>query len=98
MPRARCVVMAISTVMVLASAALAQAPPAPQGGRGGGPAVVSPEILPDKQVTLRFSAPKASEVLLNGDWPGGNQVAMKKDEQGVWSVTVGPLKPELWGY
>ena len=98
MLRIRTVVTATLAVLVLASPTSAQAPAAPQGGRGGGPAVVSPEILPDKQVTLRFSAPKASEVLLNGDWPGGNQVAMKKDEQGVWSVTVGPLKPEMWGY
>jgi enterochelin esterase-like enzyme len=105
MLRVRSVVMAVLAVAVLAAAAVAQppsvqrgAPAAPQGGRGMGPAVVSPEILPDKRVTLRFSAPKASEVLLNGDWPGGNQVAMTKDEQGVWSVTVGPLKPEMWGY
>jgi enterochelin esterase family protein len=90
--------MAILAVMVLASAAFAQAPAVPQGGRGMGPAVLSPEILPDKRVTFRFSAPKASEVLLNGDWPGGNQVAMTRDEQGVWSATVGPLKPEMWGY
>lgn len=98
MLRLRSVVLAILGVTVLTSAALAQVPAAPQGGRGMGPAVVSPEILADGRVTLRFYAPKASEVLLNGDWPGGNQVAMTKDDQGVWSVTVGPLKPEMWGY
>jgi enterochelin esterase-like enzyme len=98
MLRTRSVVVAMLAAVVLTSAALAQAPAAPQGGRGMGPAVVSPEILPDKHVTLRFYAPKASEVLLNGDWPGGNQIAMTKDQQGVWSVTVGPLKPEMWGY
>jgi len=43
-------------------------------------------------------APKAAEVVLNGDWPGGQNVAMTKNAEGVWSVTVGPLEPEMWGY
>jgi len=74
--------------------------PAPAVGRGGGggQAVRSPEILPDSQVTFRLRAPGATEVSLNGDWPQGRGVKMTKDEQGVWSVTVGPLTPELWGY
>ena len=58
----------------------------------------SPEILPDNQVTFRLQAPDASEVLLNGDWEGGSGVPMVRDGQGLWSVTVGPLAPELWGY
>jgi enterochelin esterase family protein len=43
-------------------------------------------------------APNASEVLLFGDWPGGMKQPLTKDDQGVWSITVGPLTPELWGY
>jgi enterochelin esterase-like enzyme len=75
----------------------AAAPPRPPGfGQPAGPP--SPEILPDKRVTLRLNAPKASEVILNGDWPDGRNIAMTKDDQGMWSVTVGPLTPELWGY
>jgi len=58
----------------------------------------SPEILADNRVTFRLTAPNATEVLLNGDWPGGMKQVMTKDDQGVWSITVGPLKPELWGY
>lgn len=65
-------------------------------GAAAGPP--SPEILPDNRVTFRLMAPNANQVVLNGDWPGGMNVAMTKDEQGLWSVTVGPLKPELWGY
>ncbi len=49
-------------------------------------------------MTFRLRAPNATEVLLNGDWPQGRGVKMAKDEQGIWSVTVGPLTPELWGY
>ena len=67
-------------------------------GTGPAPAPLSPEIFPDGRVTFRLSAPKAAEVMVNGDWEGGNGIAMAKDDQGVWSATVGPLAPELWGY
>lgn len=70
-----------------------------QAGRGPqGPRVVSPEILPDKRVTFRLLAPKADAVVLNGNWDNGTNIAMTKDEQGIWSVTVGPLGEQLWGY
>ena len=36
--------------------------------------------------------------MLNGDWPEGRGVKLTKDDQGVWSATVGPLTPELWYY
>ncbi len=58
----------------------------------------SPEVFDDRRVTFRLSAPKATEVVLNGDWPGGRNIQMIKDDKGLWSVTVGPLDPELWGY
>jgi enterochelin esterase family protein len=60
--------------------------------------VVSPEILPDKRVTFRLLAPKATEVLLNGNWDNGRNIKMTKDDQGIWSVTVDPLGEQLWGY
>ena len=58
----------------------------------------SPEVLPDNRVTFRLSAPAATTVALNGEWAAGQPAAMTKDDQGVWSVTVGPLKPELYAY
>lgn len=67
-----------------------------RGGRGIG--VRSPEILGDQRVTFRLRGPDATTVVLNGDWPGGRGVSMTKDDSGVWSVTVGPLTPELWSY
>ncbi|MDD8025288.1 MAG: glycoside hydrolase family 3 N-terminal domain-containing protein [Acidobacteriota bacterium] len=77
-------------------------PAPPMSGRRIGPAraavLPSPEILPDKRVAFRLQAPDASEVLLNGDWEGGAGVPMVRDGQGLWSATVGPLAPELWGY
>jgi len=77
----------------------AQAPAAGQrAGAPQGPRVVSPEILPDKRVTFRLLAPKAGTVVLNGNWDQGTNIAMTKDDLGLWSVTVGPLGEQLWGY
>ena len=58
----------------------------------------SPEIHPDRTVTFRLLAPKATEVTLNGSWDNGTNLKMTKDESGVWSTTIGPLAPQLWGY
>ena len=80
---------------LLTGLASAQAP-----GQGP-PPIVSPEILPDGRVTFRLLAPDATSVSVTGDWPGGihsTTTPMVKDDTGVWSATVGPLKPEFWIY
>ena len=67
----------------------------------GPPPVTSPEILPDGRVTFRLLAPDATGVSVTGDWPGGidrTTTPMVKDDKGVWSATVGPLKPGFWIY
>jgi enterochelin esterase-like enzyme len=56
----------------------------------------SPEVHTDNRVTFRFRAPNAKEVFLARE--GAQRVPMQKDEQGVWSVTTGPLEPDLYGY
>jgi enterochelin esterase family protein len=60
--------------------------------------LVSPEVHPDKKVTFRIYAPKASEVTFRGDWMEGPPVALTKDDKGVWSATVGPLRPDFYTY
>ena len=61
--------------------------------------LVSPEITPDHKVTFRIYAPKASEVTVRGDWLTAAQpVKLEKDQQGIWSVTVGPLVPDFYSY
>ena len=58
-------------------------------------------MLPDGRVTFRLLAPEATSVSVTGDWPGGidsTTTPMVKDDKGVWSATVGPLKPEFWIY
>jgi enterochelin esterase-like enzyme len=92
---------AVTLASVFAGLAFSQPGPG-QGapGRGGAqaPRVVSPEIQPDKRVTFRLFAPKAGEVLLNGNWDNGRNIKMTKDYAGIWSVTVGPLGEQLWAY
>ena len=59
--------------------------------------VVSPEVHPDRRVTVRLQAPGAREVQVWGDW-GGAPVPLTKDAQGLWSATLGPLPAELYQY
>ncbi len=73
--------------------------PAATPGRGrAAPRVVSPEILSDEHVTFRLFAPKANEVTVTGHWENGTNIPLTKDDKGIWSVTVGPLAEQLWGY
>ena len=86
---------AAAALLMLPAAYSQQAAP----GRGAAaPRPVSPEIHADRTVTFRLSAPKASEVTLNGSWEAARDIKMSKDDGGIWSVTVGPLAAQLWGY
>src|ERR1035437_3603017 len=84
---------------LLGSGALLAQQAAQAPGRGQqGPRIVSPEVHPDKTVTFRLLAPKAGSVVLQGAWDIGTDIPLTKDDQGVWSVTVGPLGEQLWWY
>ena len=75
--------------------------PAPAPARVSTPndTLVSTEVAPDRKVTFRIWAPKASEVRLRGDWmEGSGTELLVKDEQGVWSASVGPLAPDFYSY
>jgi enterochelin esterase-like enzyme len=75
-----------------------------RGGRGGevgqipAPPPHSAEVSQDGRVTFRLSAPDATEAVVNGNWENGRGIAMIKDASGIWTVTTGPLAPELWTY
>jgi enterochelin esterase family protein len=59
--------------------------------------VRSPEVAPDRRVTFRLLAPNAGQVSLTGEFMRGTK-ALEKNEQGLWSVTIGPLDPEIYNY
>jgi enterochelin esterase family protein len=60
------------------------------------PQPISPEVSADRMVTFRVRAPNATNVTVSGEWPGAK--TLTNDTKGNWSVTFGPLAPELYGY
>src|SRR4051812_13403250 len=85
---------------LFASLLLAQtAPPPARAGRGGvtGPPKPSYEVNADRTVTIRLRAPNATDVKISGEFTPATQ-AMKKGDDGLWSVTLGPLKPAVYSY
>jgi enterochelin esterase-like enzyme len=93
--------------LVVSGQATAPAPqtPAPAGqtapppaGRGGGRGMlVSPQVNPDKTFTVRFRAPNAKEVTVVGEIDGKPH-PMTKGDDGVWTVTIGPLPHDVYNY
>jgi len=74
-----------------------------RGGRGGGPAfgsgfqaLRSPQVMTDGRVTFRYRGPNAKAVILVPE--PGDRVPMVKGDDGVWTVTIGPLKPDVYAY
>ncbi|MEJ2147693.1 MAG: alpha/beta hydrolase-fold protein, partial [Acidobacteriota bacterium] len=64
----------------------------------------SPEVRDDRTVTFRLKAPAAKEVLLTGVavltalGKSGQPVPFEKGEDGIWTLTVGPLRPDMYIY
>lgn len=59
----------------------------------------SPKVLDDKRVVIQIYAPKATEVTVGGDFAsGGKPLSLTKNDQGVWSVSIGPLTPDYYTY
>lgn len=88
------------TAMVVAASVLTVVTTAQaQFGRQG-PQVTSPEVAASRRVTFRILAPKAETVLLTGsDIPDlGRGAEMKKDPNGVWEVTLGPIDAGAYRY
>ena len=64
--------------------------------------VISPEVFDDHTVTFRVKAPDAHDVRLTGSMFVGQearkQVPFTKGDDGIWTLTIGPLKPEIYLY
>jgi enterochelin esterase-like enzyme len=65
--------------------------------RSNAPRVDSPVVHPDRTITFNIRAPQAKQVELSGQFIRGNQ-PMKADASGVWTITVGPIEPNLYPY
>ena len=60
-------------------------------------AIISPAVQSDGRVTFKFAAPNAAKVELELEGQG-KPTPMQKDDHGIWSLTVGPLEPDIYGY
>jgi enterochelin esterase family protein len=64
----------------------------------------SPDVHDDRTVTFQLKAPKAQEVKLAGVailtalGKGNEPVPFTKGEDGIWTLTVGPLNPDIYAY
>ncbi|MGO1816796.1 MAG: hypothetical protein ACTHZ1_07710, partial [Sphingobacterium sp.] len=61
----------------------------------------SPEILDDQSVVFRLLAPEAKKVRLLGNWmeqSDRNGVEMNRNAEGIWTVKVKDLSPDLFLY
>ncbi|MGJ5820472.1 esterase [Paludibaculum fermentans] len=69
-----------------------------------GASVLSPEVRDDRTVTFRLKAPQAHEVQLSGSallialGATNKPVPFVRGEGGLWTLTVGPLKPDMYVY
>ncbi len=61
------------------------------------PPIESPVVHADRTATFTLRAPHAQKVELSGQFLKGNR-PMQKDDTGVWSITVGPVEPNLYPY
>jgi len=81
--------MFLGTMLCMSLFALGQPPT--------GPFVISPQVHADKKVTFSYLAPDAKEVKLSGQFLKA-AISMTKGASGIWSVTVGPVKPDIYPY
>ena len=64
----------------------------------------SPEVRDDRTVTFRVRAPEAKQVLLSGVavltaiGKGNKPIPFTKGADGMWTLDVGPLNPDLYQY
>jgi len=66
--------------------------------------LISPDVRDDRTVTFRVRAPEAKQVALSGVavltaiGKGNKPIPFTKGEDGVWTLTVGPLEPDMYQY
>ncbi len=83
------------------AAAVTPAPPQPSAAMMAAARVVSPEVMADRTIVFRIMAPEAKTVALRAyDIPNlpKDGPVFTKNEDGVWSTTVGPVDPGAYRY
>jgi enterochelin esterase-like enzyme len=62
-----------------------------------GPFAVSPKVNADQTVTFNYISATATDVKLSCQFLKA-PVAMTKNDQNMWTVTIGPVKPDIYPY
>jgi len=62
------------------------------------PDYVSPEVSPDRRVTLRFFHPGARSLWCEAEWNDWRPVDLRRDPTGLWTCTSEPVPPDLYEY
>ena len=62
----------------------------------GGPQVQSPVVNKDNTVTFNYLNKNAQKVEVDVQFAGRHE--MKKDDKGVWTITLGPTTPDIYPY
>ncbi len=99
-------IVTLITIILSSISGFGQEPSRPAAAPAARPAfrasarIVSPEILPDGKVTFRVYSKDAIKVTVSGEWQAGYNASetLVKNDTGMFTLTVGPLKPELYGY
>ncbi|GAB4023779.1 esterase [Spirosoma koreense] len=68
-----------------------------------GATVLSPEVRDDHTIIFRLKAPEARQVMLTGGpmllaLSAKEPIPFQKGDDGLWSLTVGPVKPDIYVY
>ena len=84
--------------LAVPASASAQTPAPPAGVPAASAPARSPEVHADRRITFRLAAPAAKEVTLSFDEGKVQSHPMTRDGAGLWSVTIGPVEPELYIY
>ena len=99
------IIVTFVTVLLTSVSALGQQPttataPAARPQFRTPPRIISPEILPDNKVSFRVYAKDATKITVSGEWQDGpnSTEALVRNDTGLFTLTLGPLKPELYGY
>lgn len=61
------------------------------------PAISSPDVHPDHSITFRYFSRTAKKVMLSGEFLQA-PIALSKDTSGIWTVSVPPVKPDIYPY
>src|SRR3954463_9747278 len=78
------------------SAFAQQPPPAPPPPPRPAP-MISPEVKENRNVTFRLRAPKATEVLLRGQW-AKDPLPLTRGADVDWSFDAAAVPPGVWEY